>query len=684
MSDAKLLKEVTSHYQAWTNDVNQRMTRKYGWNDITDSYYGNLPDDWPFTSRTTDPRIRTSLLEKNARLTNGKLRGRLVPRESGDIIKARINNAKLDYDWDHAQEGGSMQVKISMCDMDTRLYQSKFAMCPWKVVYDNDGKITFEGNEMKPLDIRDCGMDFSASHIKDAKWFQHRSYEFVEDLENEKDAYGKPLFKNLGIIKADLASKEKDAGEVSSQRKNDYTSRVKEIKGLEDRVGTDIAFPVIEVVTEYRNDTWITFCPDHDAIIRQIDNPYRHGRIPVAQLRYYALQDDPLGESEVESVIPLWRAIQATLCGYMDEVILKMRPPLKIIEGAVRRETIVYAPEAQWLMNKVDAVTEMQSNGEAVKFFQTTYSSLISAFNAAMGMMSQGTSAVDPNNPGKTATEIKAVTAQQNVRDEKNQTDLAEFIKDIMMFWLSNNKQFMFSDPKKKETLIRIIGQENFSYFKQAGLDEMVLPAESAQLVADIVEQNPETSPEELDQMVEAGKMPKYPVVTNPDEKDPSKISLKPKMEINDTGDIADIYATPEDLDGNYDYIADVRSMASGADQELMQGRQNMINTLVTGPAAANVIQLLAGEGYRPKVKELLGQSFEDLGMKDADRFFEKLPPPQPSVIMDANGQAIPGQVGQPPTGFPPQGAPQMGGVQPPMSPAGLPGIPQAAPPISV
>jgi hypothetical protein len=679
MSDRQTLKEVTAHYQAWTDDNNQRLTRKYGWNDITDSYYGKLPDDWPFTSKTTDPRIRTSLLEKNARLTNGKLRGRLVPRESGDIVKARINNAKLDYDWDHAQDGGSMQVKISICDMDTRLYQSKFALTKYKVVYDDEGKITFEGNEMTPLDIRDCGMDFSASHIKDAKWFQHRSWEFIEDLENETDINGKPLFKNLGAIKADIASKKTDTGQVSSERKNDYTSHVKELQGLEDRIGTDEAFPVIEVVTEYRNDTWITFSPDHGQIIRQIDNPYRHGKIPVAQLRYYALQDDPLGESEVESVIPLWRAIQATLCGYMDEVILKMRPPLKIIEGAVRLETIVYAPEAQWLMNRPDAVSEMQSNGEAVRFFQTTYSALVSAFNTAMGMMSQGTSAVDPNNPQKTATEIKAVTAQQNVRDEKNQTDLAEFIKDIMMFWLSNNKQFMFSDPKKKEYLIRIIGQENFSYFKQAGLDEMVLPPESAQMIADIVEQNPETSPEELDQMTEAGKLPKYPVVTNPDEKDPSKISLKPKMEINDTGDIADIYATPEDLDGNYDYIADVRSMASGADQELMQGRQNMINTLITGAASANVIQLLAGEGYRPKVKELLGQSFEDLGMKDADRFFEKLPPPQPINVIP--GQE--GQIGQPPTGLPPQGTPQMGGVQPPMSPAGLPGIPQAPPPPS-
>jgi hypothetical protein len=672
MSKEQLLKEVTSHYNAWTDDINQRLTRKYGWNDITDSYYGKLPDDWPFASRTSDPRIRTALIEKNARLVNGKLKGRLVPRESGDIVGARINNALLDFQWDRANEGGSMQVKISISDMDTRLYQSKFALTKWKVEYDNDGEITFEGNEFTPLDIRDCGMDYRASHIKDAKWFQHRSYEFLEDLENQKDVNGEPLFTNLGLIKADIEAKKKANGSITSARRNEYVSRVKEIKGLEDRVGTDVAYPVIEVVTEYREDKWITFSPSHQEILREIDNPYAHGKIPIVQLRYYALQDDPLGESEVESVIPLWRAIQATLCGYMDEVILKMRPPLKIIEGAVRLETIVYSPEAQWLMSRVDAVTEMQSNGEAVKYFETTYSALVSAFNSAMGMMSQGTSGVDQFNPQKTATEIKATVKQQNVRDEKNQNDLAEFIKDIMMFWLANNKQFIFADPSKKEYLIRVIGQENFSYFKQAGLDAMELTPEATQTIGDVVEQNPDTTDMELQQLIDAGTMPKYPVVENPEEENPDLIRVKPKMKVNDTGDIADITMVPDDLDGTYDYIADVRSMAVGAEQELMQGRQNAIATLTTNPV---VVQLLAGEGFRPKLKELLSQSFEDLGLKDSDRFFEKLPPPQPlNGQVDQNGQPI----------NPPQaGAPQMGGVQPNMPQPGLPGVPQTPPFIS-
>jgi len=183
----EILKEVDQHYNMWTQDNDKRLSRKGGWNDVTDAYYGKLPEDWPYITKIVDPRIRTSLIEKNARLVNNKLRGRLVPREGSDILGAKINNAKLDFDWDNANDGGSMLTKISICDMDTRLYQSKFGLVKWKCEYKDDETIKFEGNEFYPLDIRDCGMDPSAMHIKGAKWFQYRTWEHIEDLEKQSD-----------------------------------------------------------------------------------------------------------------------------------------------------------------------------------------------------------------------------------------------------------------------------------------------------------------------------------------------------------------------------------------------------------------------------------------------------------------------------------------------------------------
>lgn len=651
-SPEEVYTEVYSHYQAWTNDINIRLTRKDGWNDVTNAYYGILPTDWPFASKTTDPRIRTALVEKNARLANGKLKGRLVPREGADILKARINNALIEFQWDTANDGGSMVTKIGVCDMDTRLYNSKFALVKWRYETNADGETVFCGNDMTPLDIRDCGMDFACTHVRGAIWFQHRTWEYLDDLEKQNDTEGKPLFSYLAEIKAEIKD---HPNQFPTQRRNEYQSRVKQIRGLEDRLGTDMAFPMIEVVTEYRKDRWITFCPQFSKVIRDIDNPYEHGQIPVAQLRYYPIQDDPLGENEVESVIPLWKAIQATLCGFMDEYVLKIRPPLKIIEGAARIETIQYGPEAQWLVNRPDAVTEMQSNGEAVRYFQASYSALVSAFNTAMGMMSQGSSGVDAFNPQKTATEIRASTSQQNARDQKNQQDLTEFIKDIIMMWVANNKQFLLQNKDKQQFVLRILGSDNFDYFKRMGLDQTYLPDTSMQTIADIIQQHAGMDDGAIQSMVQAGQMPKFPIVDNPTEKNPDKLKIHPKMEVNDMGDSAKLYIVPEDLDAYFDFVPDVRSMAVGSDVEMVQARQEAMEYVTSNP---NVIQSLQADGYRVKTKDLLVSNFEDKGLKDAERYFEKLP---------QNGPQNPNSTGSGP----------LPGVDPNSPVQGLPNVPQ-------
>lgn len=643
----KTLQEVTSHYRMWTEDNEQRMHRKNGWNDITDAYWGKLPDDWPYISHTVIPILRTSLIEKNGRLLNSKLRGRLIPREGGDTISAILNNAVLDLQWDSANDNGSMLTKFEISDMDTRLYGSKYAYIYWKYEVDEKGNVLFDGNEMMPLDIRDCGIDPTSSGVKDAKWFQLRTWEKIDDLEGQT-IQGKPMYQNLSKLKSAVKNSQSD----KSASKTEYTPRIKQLEGLTDRTGQDTAFPVVKLVTEYRKDRWITFSPDFDLILRDIPNPYRHHKIPIAQLRYYPIQDEPNGESEVEAVIPLWLAVQATVCAYLDEMILKIRPPLKVIENAARVETIQYGPEAQWLVDRQDAIEEMGTSGGTLQFFQTTYQVLTSAFNLAMGDLSQGTSQFDPfGQDKKTATEVKATQQQQNSRDQKNQNDLIEFIKDIMMMWLENNKQFLFSDPTEVEHVIRIIGVDQFSRLQQMGLSEHELVDGAEQSISDIVSQmGGDISDFQLQQLYEAASMPKYPVILNPKEKNPEKIQMKPKMTVKD--DIADISLVPGDLEGTYDYIPDVKSMAQGATQQLIHARQAAIDRITSNPV---ILQLLAQEGYRPKLKELLESDFEDTGIQDASRFFEKI------------------NTTQDPTG-------QMGGAQPSMQESGLPALPQANP----
>lgn len=643
-----ILQVVQQHYQDWTEDRDIRMSRENGWNDVLDAYFGRLPENWPYLSRVVDPRLRTTIVEKKARLTNSKLRGRLVPREGADIVTARINNALLDFQWDNAGDGGSMNHKWGLMDQDTRLFASCFGLATWKYEEDEDGKVIFNGNEFRVLDVRNVGLTHG-NNVRNAKWVQVSDWVTIDELENENDLPGEAKYPGLPELKAKLAENSQD------RRDANYQSRIKTLKGMTDRLGQDEAFPVIEVVTEYRTDRWITFCPKHNVILRDIDNPYKHGKIPIVQLKYFPLSDDPWGESEVESVLPLWRAIQATFCGFLDTMNIHMKPPLKILEGLARMETIVFGPDAQWIVNQENAVTEYSGSGEPLRYFQTTYSSLVAAFNTAMGDSSQGVGSVDPFNPDKTATEVRKMEKQQNVRDQDNQNALSDALKDMMSMWLSNNQQFLFANPDMHEYVLKIIGEKDFAFFKRAGLDQMVLDEQSTKLIADVIEQQGgQISDLQLQEMIEAGSSPLHPVVENPKEKNPDKLKIKPKMKIDDTGTEAEISLVPDDLNGTFNYIPDVKSMTIGADQELQEARRQATDLIFNNK---NVIQLLAQEGKKPNATEILTEIFEESGTKDPSRFFSDI---QPQGVQ--------------------QGVDPTTGAQPPVAEQGLPGVPPTPP----
>ncbi len=644
---------LMDHYSKGVQDMDTRRTRANGWNEVINAYMGKLDlTKWPYNSVVTDPRIRTTILEKTARLLNAKLQGRLIPREGGDIIKARINNALLDYQWDAATEGGSMLEKIANADQISRIFGAAFAYVYW------DNKKN--SNEIKTCDPRDIFIDFSATHIRNAKWVQYREYTTIEQLE----ARGYDTTSIRKII---------DEGERQSTdlRSTNYESVVKENRGLEDRVGQDFSNPIVEHVTEFTKDKMVCFLPRYGHIVYEGKNPYKHGMIPFSQLRYYPLGDDIYGESEVESVIPLQRAINAVLCGFIDTMNLSMRPPLKLVTGQYKKESIEYGPGAQWIVNRPDAAQEAVIGQGAIQNFNATYPALVAAFNTAMGDQSLGVSNLGAQFQNKTATEVASMEQQQNSRDQYNQLYLSEFLKDIMVMWLSNNKQYLFDDPEKKHYVLKIIGKDNVQAFQAMLLDEKDIPDYAMTEIADTVAMNPDMPPEMLNDVLTDVAVPTNPVITNPEEEDPENYDVKSKLMVNRTGDEADLYVTPDDMVGVYDYVPDVKSMAAGAGVMMQQARDKFMERVLN----PQVMAMLQTQGEIIKMKELLVSDAENAGYKDAEGLFQ---PAQPAPAFPGGaGIAQPGVPGAIPGGVPgmdPNIAPQTAGTQ-------LTGIPQTTGP---
>jgi hypothetical protein len=609
--DYELLSELMYHYSFSQDDMDKRKLRKNGWDETVLAYFGKLPSNWPYLARVVDPVIRTAILEKTARNFAGKLRGTVAPREGADALSAKIQNQVLDFQWDYATKGGSMIEKIILMDIQTRLFGASFGLVYWDVKPDGNGGV-IETNEFKTLDNRDVFVDYQANHVKNANWVQVREWVTYQDLQ-AKDADGNYIYNDINKLKELL---DKDQRPAPQRRDNRYTSMVKQLRSLEDRVGQDIYYPTIEVVTEYRRDRWITFAPRYGVILRNIENPYKNMEIPVVMLRYYPTGDDVYGESEVESVIPLYRAINSLLCGYLDQMNLAMRPPIKIANNSVgvRLDTIKYGPQALWLVgDSVGNVQEHISGSQSIQAFQTSYTALKAAFNIAMGESSQLLAQIGPFAQERTATEIRSAKQQTVARDNYNQIYLEEFLKDLMMKWISNNQQFMFADPTKEAEIIRIVGEQTISELEQMGMSDYEIPQEILNETANLIqEREGGLTDEEIEVITETAKMPKNPVVIGGE--------IKPKLERDGDSLFAKLYVTASDMKGLYDYIPDVKSMAVGTTDEQIRGRNQALNLLLN----PSVDVKLQAEGVGVNIKDLLIQILEDNGVKNASKLFQE------------------------------------------------------------
>jgi len=640
--------EVRRHADIGFNDTQRRTLGKQrigsiSFNEADEMFRSWIEENnWPYDALLFDPRIFTFIFEKTSRLIAAKPRGKLQPRTSSDIIAAKINNAILDSQWDLANYGGTMISKWSMMDMNTRKYGAAFGLNKWRYELGEEGRILYDGPEMKVLNNRDCAFDLTATTIESCNWFQVREYPTFQQLEAINDrAKGKPVYKNLerlreAILKGSLAG--------GDTRGVNWISRNRQISRIEqDPTGKDFVFKTVELVTEYRRDRWITFAPRHGVVIRDIPNPYKNYEIPIVMLRYYAIDDDLYGLSEIEPVKGLQKAINALLCQYVDEVNQKLYTPIAVGPG-VRQHTLEWGKGARWQMN--NPMTDfrlVEPNSNAAQLFNPTYSMLVSAMQNALGESSLGISNMAPFQRDKTATEVRQISNQSNARDNYNQIFLAEAIERQMKLWYSMNQTLLFTDEKKKYYVMRVVGKETLQDLQQEGLSEMVVPDEAYMML--LAQGSTDTGAG----VANAKKIPKVAVNIG-NEKNPNFV---PKLKMLPDQKSAELYIEPQDMEGTFDFVADVETMTNNADDMRKQARQAAISLIVSNP---NVTALLQQEGFQPKFKELFVEWLEDMGFKDADKFFGPVgqnPIQHPNLPTNgqqqqANGQAPPPETGSP------------------------------------
>ena len=597
-----ILSQVLGHYDLAKEDLDIRRPDF----DRKDELFRSYIDEskWPYQSLVFDPRVYTSIFEKTSRLLARKPKGRLVPRESGDTLGAYVSNELLNFQWDDNERIANMPMvaKWGLMDQNARKYGASFALVKWhyETIVDRKSKkrkTYYDGPDFIPWNNRDVLCDPSHPTIKN--WIQLRDYVSIQDLKNVNDtAKTKPVYKNLDLLMESIYEKGGDT------RDSNYTSKNLAIKNLDDKLGKDEVFRTVEIVTEYRKDRWITFAPKHGVILRDIENPYDHNQIPVVLMKYYPIDDDIYGLSEIEPVEKLQKAINALVCQYIDSVNMGLAPIVKVRSTGVEMHTLEWGPGKKWIMDDPSDVVAHEQGTAGIAEFTSTYRFLVAALQEALGETSAGISNVMPGSGDKTATEVKDLALQRTARDNYNQIFLSEALKKQMLLWHKMNVQFYFN-PEDSQKVIRVVGKEAVKYFEKIGLEGYTLSAEAADLLASPEIADLGIAPEELQTLstpveTEAGTVSKFTMEPGTNE--------------------GYLIVEPEDLSGTYDYIPDIESMSVPSEAEALRSQRELIQT-VLNPA---VDQRLMSLGYQLDLKELLVNYFEQLGLKDAEKYFTK------------------------------------------------------------
>ena len=611
--------------------------------DEADEMFRNWINEetWPYDALMFDPRIFTMIFEKTSRLIADKPEPQLTPREGGDVLMAKINNMLLDYQWDQANSGGSMLEKWAMMDMNCRKYGAAFGLCKWRYEKDDKGKVVFDGPEFQLINNRDFAADLAGTAIENCNWVQVRQYVTFHELERVNDVNrSNPTYKNLDVLHQVISQENLAGGDV---RGINWTSRNRSISKLEvDPIGKDPAYKTIEVITEYRRDRWITFSPRHGVILRDIPNPYKNYEIPVVMLRYYAIDDDLYGLSELEPIKGLQKAINALLSEYIDEINQHLYTPIAIGPG-VRQHTLEWGKGARWIMNNPQTDYRLvESRSNAAQFFNTTYSVLVASMMNALGESSLGVSNTQPYSKDKTATEVQSINQQRNSRDHFQQLMLQVSMSRMLKLWHTMNQNLLFTDPDQPYYVLRVVGRELIQDFQELGLGDDILPDEALTVMREQAITDPQiqqaqgsNQDQAISQWIEKNKgnytKPKHPINKGTNQ-EPDVVK---KFMADEKQQSGLVYVTREDLEGTYDYKVDVESMAVDTNDQRRQARQTTVSLLITNP---NVAAMLQQDNTKPKFKELLISWLEELGWPDADRYFEPINP--------ENGQGQPQQQG--------------------------------------
>jgi len=220
-----------------------------------------------------------------------------------------------------------------------------------------------------------CGIpQAGAISTSDASHYWVRSYVTREWLESRK---GLKNWKNIDRVleKVKKGSKKSGDSKATSYIERKYQSTLQKSDQ-------------IELINKYERDTWTTFCPQAQEIVRKIDNPHKNNELPIVSKICYPLLDRYFGLSEYERLITIQKAINTILNLGIDAQKITIYPPLRIFLPDVMPQTLKYEAGAKWVLknNNINAISQMPVSPVPNSVFQQMYALTKAALFSGLGI----------------------------------------------------------------------------------------------------------------------------------------------------------------------------------------------------------------------------------------------------------------------------------------------------------
>lgn len=497
----ELLIEVREQFtlaKRYLDQIHERMNQQ---EELYRSYLDK--NTYPHNAKVFDPRTFRVIETVTPRMVANEPSGSFYPTEEGDLTTAAIFNALIKYDWRRADMFPKLVNFVkSMLIFGTafgRVYwdfqeKDRTQMEPkklengklaWTPKNTKKVKVTeFDGPNFETLNIYDCFPDPNATDIHNMRWFIYRSFKTIEELKRENELRGEEYYKNLDVLEEKYNEKKAGSKTGNSQPSDlQYREHRRVMLSTEELHGKDASNPEIVILRRFTRDSWVDIAPEYGVVIREIENPYFNGDLPIVYGVDYPYPGELYGMGEIEPIDRIQRAINAVLNQRLDNVQMTLRNMWIVKKNSgVDMHTLFSAPGNIITTDDIGAVQPFSPQDVTGSTFVQTMGYLTSAMQNGSGVTDY-TVGVGNNKTvaNDTATGTRLIQQEANAQFKlKIQLFNHMVIQRVANQWKDLRVQYTTTEQK-----LRILGKENVKYLTEntelqtTGLDgEMVTPGD--------------------------------------------------------------------------------------------------------------------------------------------------------------------------------------------------------------